>query len=61
MTFEPGLYFIEALLKREDNKKKFEDLINWKELEGWMNIGGVRIEDDILIKSSGNVNLTAGI
>lgn len=59
MTVEPGLYFIEALLDDEMTRKDFRDQINWTEVEKWKDFGGVRIEDDIHVTSSGPVNLTA--
>lgn len=61
MTVEPGLYFIEALLKDNDTKEKYKDLINWGELEKWIPIGGIRLEDDILVTSDGPENLTKDI
>jgi len=59
MTVEPGLYFIEALIKDADTRKKFEDHINWSEVDKWSEFGGVRIEDDILVTKSGPDNLTS--
>lgn len=62
MTFEPGLYFIEALLMDNDHRGKYKNSLNWSELESfWMKFGGVRIEDDVLIVAAGNRNLTEGI
>ena len=58
VTVEPGLYFIDALLSDEETQTKFKDQINWKEIEGWRGIGGVRLEDDILITATGHRNLT---
>lgn len=58
MTVEPGCYFIEALLNDPETKKNFRDQINWSEIEGWLNVGGVRLEDDILITNSAPENLT---
>lgn len=61
MTFEPGLYFVEALIMRDDTKEKFKDCIQYNQLDSWIQMGGVRIEDDVLIRSAGNLNLTAEI
>ncbi len=61
MTFEPGLYFIEALLMQEKNREKFKDIIQYSKLDSWLKLGGIRIEDDVLIRQSGNINLTADI
>ncbi len=59
VTVEPGLYFIKALLEDEGNIRKYKEDINWQELDKWKNMGGIRIEDDILITGSGNENLTS--
>ncbi len=57
VTVEPGLYFVKNLLENQENRSKYKDLINWSEVEKWMSVGGVRIEDDILVNSS-PINLT---
>lgn len=58
MTVEPGLYFIEALLKDSETRSTYKDLINWNEVEKWLDVGGVRLEDDIHVTAKGPVNLT---
>ncbi len=49
LTVEPGIYFIPELIKMWKAEKKFEDFINYKALNSYMNFGGVRIEQDYLI------------
>ncbi|MBZ4191295.1 aminopeptidase P N-terminal domain-containing protein [Niabella beijingensis] len=61
ITVEPGLYFIPALLNDAELRNRYKNNINWQELEYWMEIGGVRIEDNILLTDGGNENLTGGI
>lgn len=61
ITVEPGCYFITSLLESPDVQKEYRDYINWPELERWKDIGGVRIEDNILIGQDGNDNLTIGV
>lgn len=61
ITVEPGCYFMPAILESAYQQKKFYDDINWTELKKWYDIGGVRIEDNILIKEGGNENLTSCI
>ncbi|MBO4556502.1 MAG: M24 family metallopeptidase, partial [Elusimicrobiales bacterium] len=58
MTAEPGVYFIEPLLKSEKTKEKYGSFINWPELEKWIGTGGCRQEDDILITKTGCEVLT---
>ncbi len=61
MTFEPGLYFIEALLTDQETRAKYKDAVNWEEAMKWLPVGGVRLEDDVVIKAQGNDNLTGFI
>jgi len=58
ITIEPGIYFNNILL--EDLKKsEFNQFINWEKIDLILknNIGGVRIEDTILITKDGYMNL----
>jgi len=61
VTVEPGLYFIPALLTDEKRRTQFHDAINWSRVDELLDIGGVRIEDNLLITPEGNENLTAAI
>lgn len=53
ITTEPGLYFIPILIEKWKSQNKFTEFINYNALEPYMNFGGVRLEDDILITSDG--------
>jgi Xaa-Pro dipeptidase len=56
-TIEPGLYFIDSLLKPyRDNE--FKQAFNWNKIESFMGYGGIRIEDNISVKDDKVVNLT---
>ncbi len=57
VTVEPGLYFIKNIIENPEKRKQYQDQINWNEVEKWKDIGGVRIEDDILVDSTPH-NLT---
>ncbi len=59
ITVEPGCYFIKTLINDVTNREKYKDLINFAEAEKWLNVGGVRIEDDILISQGAAANLTS--
>jgi Xaa-Pro dipeptidase len=56
-TIEPGLYFIEMLLRphREGDTAKHFD---WKLVDQLAPFGGVRVEDDVLVTADGFRNLT---
>ncbi|MEZ4816209.1 MAG: aminopeptidase P family protein [Bdellovibrionota bacterium] len=61
MTVEPGLYFIKALIEDSNLQVKYKEHINWSEVEKWKDFGGVRIEDNVLIKASGNDVITSAV
>lgn len=61
VTIEPGLYFIPALLTDDGRRNQYADCINWTKVDGLLDVGGVRIEDNILIKPDGYENLTIAI
>ncbi len=56
-TVEPGLYFIEPLLA-EKRDSEFAKAFNWDKIESFKPYGGIRIEDDVIIKQDGVINLT---
>ena len=58
VTVEPGCYFIASILNNVKVQEKFKEEVHWTEVEKWKNIGGVRIEDNFLVKNGTNVNLT---
>ncbi|HMA62068.1 MAG TPA: aminopeptidase P family protein [bacterium] len=49
VTIEPGIYFIPELIERWQEDKKHQDFINYQEVEKYIDFGGIRIEDDVLI------------
>jgi Xaa-Pro aminopeptidase len=53
LTVEPGIYFIPELIDQWEAKKKFEEFINYDKISDYMDIGGIRIEDDVLVTDSG--------
>lgn len=55
ITIEPGLYFNDYALMLATRYPKY---INREEAESYFHIGGVRIEDDLLVTSMGYENLT---
>lgn len=53
-TIEPGCYFIPELINKWKSEKKFMEFINYGNIEKYMPIGGIRIEDDVLITDKGH-------
>ena len=53
-TIEPGIYFIDALLAPLRSLPG----IDWKLVDALAQFGGVRIEDDVVVRESGVRNLT---
>lgn len=49
VTIEPGLYFIPAILQDPERRKTFADAVNWPLVDKHLQMGGVRIEDDVLV------------
>jgi Xaa-Pro aminopeptidase len=54
LTVEPGIYFIPALINLWESEKKFEQFICYSKLHEYINFGGIRIEDDVLVTTTGN-------
>ena len=52
-TIEPGIYFIPALIEKWKKEKKFIEFINYDKVENYIDFGGIRIEDDILVTDTG--------
>lgn len=61
VTVEPGLYFIPALLNDPARRERYRDAVNWALVDQHRDIGGVRIEDNLLVTAGEPVNLTAAI
>ncbi|MCR4395469.1 MAG: aminopeptidase P family protein [Candidatus Saccharicenans sp.] len=53
LTVEPGIYFIPPLIASWKKEKKHLDFINYERAEKYLDFGGVRIEDDVLVTDKG--------
>lgn len=54
ITIEPGLYFIPTLIDIWRKENRHSNFINYNKVEDYLDFGGVRIEDDVLITDNGN-------
>lgn len=52
-TIEPGIYFIPQLIDLWKSEGKFNQFLNWKEIEKFKSFGGIRNEEDFLITDTG--------
>jgi Xaa-Pro aminopeptidase len=61
MTVEPGIYFIPALLDDPELRAKHRDAIVWDKVEPLKTLGGIRIEDNVIVTDGGPEILTAAV
>jgi len=54
ITNEPGIYFIPALIEKWKAENINTDFINFDRLERYLDFGGIRLEDDILVTETGS-------
>ncbi len=53
-TVEPGCYFIPELIGKWKAEGKYREFINFDKIESYTTVGGIRIEDNILITEKGH-------
>ncbi|MBI4386455.1 MAG: aminopeptidase P family protein [Elusimicrobia bacterium] len=59
ITVEPGIYFNEALIRHKQLRRRHKGRVDFSRAEKFLDFGGVRIEDDIVIRPFGRpLNLT---
>ncbi|MEG9545009.1 Xaa-Pro dipeptidase [Mannheimia sp. HC-2023] len=58
LTIEPGFYFIDMLLSSWKNSA-YSSAFNWQKIDDFKRFGGIRTEDNIVMRATGAENLTA--
>ena len=58
ITVEPGIYFIPELFNQWKKDNKHSNFINYDKFEKYLDFGGIRIEDNILITNNQSENLS---
>jgi Xaa-Pro dipeptidase len=53
ITMEPGIYFIKALLSDPGLRRKHKTAVDFEKAQRYLDFGGVRIEDDIVVQPDG--------
>jgi len=54
LTVEPGIYFIPKLIEQWQAADQHAEFINYDKLAEYLDFGGIRLEDDILVTETGN-------
>ncbi|KAL8439917.1 hypothetical protein Efla_004842 [Eimeria flavescens] len=58
ITVEPGCYFVDHLLSQAAANPFHAHLLDFKVIDKYRGIGGVRLEDDVLVTEDGVLNFT---
>ncbi|NJK74056.1 MAG: aminopeptidase P family protein [Microcoleus sp. SU_5_6] len=58
VSIEPGFYQVPAILNDPEIRTKYQDIVNWEKLNQFVDVRGIRIEDDILVTGVGREVLT---
>lgn len=58
LTVEPGIYFIKPLLEQAFKNPSQTKYLDIEKIKTYLDFGGIRIEDNILITKDGILNLT---
>ncbi len=59
ITNEPGVYFIPELIEARRSEGLYRELVAWDRVAKYLDFGGIRIEDDLVITSDGAYEIGA--
>ncbi|MBN1956909.1 MAG: aminopeptidase P N-terminal domain-containing protein [Desulfuromonadales bacterium] len=54
LTVEPGIYFIPGLIEKWRETALHPSFINYRQVDKYRDLGGIRLEDDVLVTAQGN-------
>ncbi len=54
LTVEPGIYFIPKLIQQWEEESRHAEFINYTRVAEYLDFGGIRLEDDLLVTKGGN-------
>lgn len=61
LTVEPGIYFVPRMLRKALADNEICKYFNREKLEKYMNFGGIRIEDNVIVTKDGAEVLTSAV
>eukprot|EP00761_Pharyngomonas_kirbyi_P011923 gb/GECH01011949.1/.p1 GENE.gb/GECH01011949.1/~~gb/GECH01011949.1/.p1 ORF type:complete len:457 (+),score=124.32 gb/GECH01011949.1/:1-1371(+) len=61
MTIEPGVYFVPKFINDARNDPQKAKFLNFDKIDKYMDFGGIRLEDDVIVRNDGIENLSADV
>jgi len=61
VTIEPGFYAVPAILDDAGFRERFKGMVDFERAASWVGLGGIRIEDDVLVTEGAPEVLTSAI